>query len=429
LESVRRDRLDAIVIGAGMAGVTAGRALAQAGLRVLLLEGRRRIGGRIHTLRDFCDAPVEAGAEFIHGRAAKTWPDVQAAHLAVRPSPHKRQVMMNIGDGARWLPAALANPQAWPAFTILGSITRAASERDDLSAAEFIARQGYRGRARTLAEMVLGAHPPGDLSDIGIRGFVADGVLRLENGSDYRIDAGYDQLVEHIASGLTIEYGFVVSSIQWSTTSVAIESKDGRSVRASAAVLTVPAGVLQAGSIHFSPMIPESKRLALEGITTGPVFKMLLLFEEPFWPKGLSALFCGVGPATLYWNVFYPSNTAPPVLCAYATGPRATALSRVSEEDALTQILEDLRSNFQTEVPWPTTWRCVDWSKDPFACGGYSFVRPGAAAARVKLAAPTTGMLFWAGSETATVPIAATVEGAFTSGLRAAEELLQAIGE
>jgi monoamine oxidase len=419
-------RSDVLVIGAGMAGVTAARALTRAGLRVLVLEARHRLGGRIHTVREFCAAPVEAGAELIHGTAAKTWPEVKAAGLRVRPSPHERGAMMNLGDGARWFPAALINPQVWPAFTILRRIAHAASERNDLSAAEFIKRQGYRGHARTLAEMVLSSHLPGSLDDIGVQGFVADGVLRLETGSDYRIDDGYDRLVEHIAHSINIEYGFEVSSIQWSSDGVEVGSTDGRYVEARAAVVTLPVGVLKSGAIRFSPSLPEDKDLALKGIIMGPVVKVLLLFEEPFWPRRLSALLCGIGPVTLYWNVFYASSLEAPVLCAYCTGSRAVALSRISEEEAVDRIIGDLRKNFPKATLRLAAWRLIDWSKDPFARGGYSFLRPDAVGARRQLAAASTGKLFWAGSETATMPIAATVEGAFTSGLRAAEDVLEA---
>ena len=68
---------DVVVIGAGMAGVTAARELTRAGLSVCVLEARDRVGGRVHSVRDFCDEPVEGGAEFIHGSDAHTWPDVK----------------------------------------------------------------------------------------------------------------------------------------------------------------------------------------------------------------------------------------------------------------------------------------------------------------------------------------------------------------
>ena len=65
----------------------------------------------------------------------------------------------------------------------------------------------------------------------------------------------------------------------------------------------------------------------------------------------------------------------------------------------------------------------IDWGRDPFSCGGYTFLRPGGTGARRRLAAADTGALFWAGSATESTPIAATVEAAYLSGLRAAAEV------
>ncbi|MCX5738197.1 MAG: FAD-dependent oxidoreductase, partial [Proteobacteria bacterium] len=67
--------------------------------------------------------------------------------------------------------------------------------------------------------------------------------------------------------------------------------------------------------------------------------------------------------------------------------------------------------------------RRIDWSADPFAAGGYTFLRTEARGARQRLAAPDTGALFWAGSATQRVPIADTVEAAYASGVRAAGEV------
>ena len=418
--------LDVVVVGAGMAGVTAARSLVRAGLRVLLIEARQRLGGRIHTLRDLCDAPVEAGAELIHGPRAQTWLEVREAGLSVRRNSHgAAATMIDLGEGGRWLPYALANPQTWHSFGVLRRL--ATAQPHDMSARDFIERCGYAGRARSLAEMVFTAHLPGSLDEIGIQGFIDDGVLELETSQDYRINEGYDNLIEHVGQGIQAEVGFVVRTIEWSPEGVVIGDADGRERSARAAISTLPVGVLQNGAITFKPELPATKRTALRQMVMGPVLKLLMRFEEPFWPRRLAAVYCASGPVTLYWNVFYGASGALPVLTAYCTGARAAAFAELSEEEVVVRVLQDLRRHFPRGGQKLIAWRLVDWSGDPYSRGGYTFLRPGATGARARLAASDTARLMWAGAETATEPIAATVAGAYASGLRAAFDVVKAL--
>ncbi|MBW2698945.1 MAG: FAD-dependent oxidoreductase, partial [Deltaproteobacteria bacterium] len=173
------------------------------------------------------------------------------------------------------------------------------------------------------------------------------------------------------------------------------------------------------------PDLPLSKQSALRKLEMGPVVKLLLLFKERFWPSWAANIGCGTGPVTLYWPTSYRSGREVPVLTAYATGPRASHLSDLSEEEAMDVVLKDLKRLFPKAEPARlcTDVMRIDWSKDPFACGGYTFIKPGGAGARALLAADDTPPLFWAGSATIWSPIAATVEAAFSSGLRAAREV------
>ncbi len=132
---------------------------------------------------------------------------------------------------------------------------------------------------------------------------------------------------------------------------------------------------------------------------------------------------------TLYWPVSYrvPASAGggaepPAVLTAYATGPRAAALGKISDDQAVATVLAHLGRLFPRAAPRLTGHRRIDWAADPYSRGGYTFLRPGGTGARARLAAADTGALFWAGDASATRGIAATVEGAFTSGLRAAAE-------
>jgi len=414
--------IDVVVIGAGMAGVTAARELVRAGHSVIVVEGRDRIGGRVWSIRDFCSDPVEAGAEFIHGVGAQTWPEVQSAGLATRPCPLIRDTMFNVGGGTRWLPWILLHPGVWPTFPILRALRKAGPP--DRTAREFIDERGYRGRARTLAQMTTTAHLPGSIDEVGVLGLGADGILHLETGLNHRLAGGYDALTEHIGSALDVRLGFAVETIAWSDEAVTVRSTRGEEITGRAAVCTLPVGVLKSGSTRFLPELPEAKRSSLESMTMGPVLKLLLHFSEPFWPAWVANIGCGTGPVTLYWPVFYGAEGKPPVLIAYCTGPRAARLSELGEEEAVEIVLADLRRLFPKADPHRVliAQRRVDWATDPFSRGGYTFLRPGGVGARERLRAADTGALFWAGSATEWDPIAATVEAAYKSGLRAASE-------
>jgi monoamine oxidase len=416
---------DVIVIGAGMAGVTAARELSRQGLAVTVVEARDRTGGRIYSVRDFCGAAVEGGAEFIHTGDAEMWPEVRAAALAVRACPLARNSMFNLGGRTLWLPWILLHPGVWPAFPILRQIRQIGSE--DLSAREFIERHRFRGLARIMAEMTLTAHLPGTVDEVGVLGLLEDRVLKLETGSYHRVADGYDRLPTSIAQGLDIHLGFVVETVAWGPEGVRVVASDGREFSARTAISTLPFGVLKSGAIRFVPELPERKQSTFAHLQMGPVLKLLLHFREPFWPRWLSNLGCGTGPVTLYWPVFYGTQGMPAVLTAYCTGARAAHLSGLGEEQGLDVVLADLQRLFPKAKPRQIllAWRRIDWTTDPFACGGYTFLRPGGSGARVRLAAADTGALFWAGAATATPTIADTVQAAYLSGLRAAAEARQ----
>jgi monoamine oxidase len=409
-----------------MAGLTAARHLVDAGLSVTVVEARDRLGGRIHTVRDFCSEPIEAGAEFIHGAGAEHWEVARQARVRTRPSSNFRGVMFDVGGGAQWLPLVLLHPRVWPTFTILRALR--AERSSDLSAREFIERRGFRGRARVMAEMVLTAHLPGSVDEVGVLGLVEDQVLTLETGLNHRVSDGYDRLPGHLAHDLDIRIGFDVEAVVWRDDAVRLRSRSGEEVSARYAVCTLPVGVLQSNRVRFFPQLPQSKRQALEQMVMGPVVKVLLGFTERFWPKSMGMVASGVGPVTLYWAVFHAlDGAAPPVLCAYATGPRAAKLSSVGEEEAAHICIDDLTRMFPKAQPAALLdrFRRIDWTSDPFSCGGYTFLRPGGTGARARLAASDTGALFWAGSATATGTIAASVQAAYVSGQRAAREILQ----
>lgn len=419
-DSARPTHADVIVLGAGMAGVTAARALAEEGASVIVVEARDRVGGRIHTLRDFAETPVEAGAEYIHGSRAATWAAVRTAGLRTQRVPTSYS-WAQLGQSTRWLPLQLAHPDVWPSFSISWVVRHRRGQ--DISAASFIATKGYRGRALELARLTLVSHLPGSPEQVGLNGLVADGVLHLEKGTNHRVLDGYDLLPQQAAAGLDVRLERRVASLSWGPEGVEVTTQGGETFTGRSAICSLPHGVLASGAVTFDPALPEPKVRAIEQIATGAVAKVLLRFDERFWPRYMGQVICGSGPATLYWATSFRTD-GPPVLSAYATGPRGVALSEAGPDKAPDIVLDDLERLFPRARPRRLVRdvRFVDWLTDPSAYGGYTYLPPGAVGARAALAAADTGPLLWAGSATTWQPSSDTVEAAYFSGLRAARE-------
>ncbi|MFQ5350508.1 MAG: flavin monoamine oxidase family protein, partial [Thermoanaerobaculia bacterium] len=231
------------------------------------------------------------------------------------------------------------------------------------------------------------------------------------------------------ANGLDIRLGCPVETVFWDSKAVRVRFRNGREIEARAAISTLPVGVLRSGAVRFVPPLPESKQRALTQIEMGPVLKLLLRFKERIWPRWTELIACGTGPVNLYWSVFRGVEGRPPVLSAYCIGPRAAKLSKVSGEEATEIAIADLQRLFPKADPRRAlvSCRCIDWTRDPFARGGYTFLRPGGRGARARLRAADTGVLFWAGAASESQPIAEIVETAYRSGLRAAAEVRAAL--
>lgn len=415
------ERHDVIVIGAGMAGVTAARNAGRAGLDVVVIEATDRVGGRMLTARDFASDPVEHGAEFVHTHSADTWPEIRAGGFETLECQPASGYLMSMGG--RWSPELFEDPTIAEMGDLLGAVEQFSGSEQ--TAAAFVDARGLTGVGRAMADQMLTVHPLGDLDQLSMEGIRDDRVIELERGTDWRLAVGYDALPAWIGAGLDVRFESRVARIEWSDAGAAVVCVDGERFEARAVVCTLPIGVLKSGAIRFSPELPSAKWRALDGLDMGPVLKVLVRFSERFWPETLTMLGCD-GPVRLYWTPLYGRDNPEPVLTAYVGGHRARALSAMTEADATATVLADLDRLFPAEKPSQLArdTRRVDWCTNENTRGGYSYVRLGGAGSRAALAAADTGALFWAGDGTSTTTIAAVVHAAYATGVRAADEVI-----
>lgn len=428
---------DVLVLGAGVAGLKAARDLRFAGRRVVVLEARDRVGGRVWTDRSFASHPVEFGAEFVHGDRADTWDLVRALDLEARRWPKEDESLVRGEDGVlRTMRAARALDPAFDATRAMALADVPAGRYEDLDA--HLARLGWSADQRRFVRRAF-ANAAGDdphhLSATAIR----LGLAQDDAGEgDFRLPGGQDALPRALAEGLDVRLGRAVTRVAVGLDGVVVDSVptagagaldgDARPERwdAAACVVALPLGVLQAGGVVFEPGLDALKGVALAGLRMGPVIKLVYrLDRDPFDPvpggPPIEALYAR-GTPPMWWTSS-PAGTEQPVWTGFVSGSGAADLLRLEEAEALRRAFATLATESGRPDLRALAGRRIGWPDDPWARGGYSHVIPGHVGVRAALAAPTPP-LWWAGEATAPEGCAATVHGAWRSGARAAREVL-----
>jgi monoamine oxidase len=431
------DPVDVIVIGGGVSGLAAARELARAKQRVILLEARPRLGGRIHTIRPSgWPQPVELGAEFIHGGNPDLWGLVKRAHA--RP----RKLIVR-----HWLRRGGSFETISDVDRKLGSVTGLIhpAKAGDLSFAEYFRRYPAKVPAEDwmLARGLVEGFEAATMEKISARSLAGEFV---DEGDQYVVPGGYDQLVRSLADdcargGVRLIQEMVVRSVAWRRGHVRIVARDSitnsaRTYTARAAVVTLPLGVLKAragpGAVRFRPGL-RAKRDAISRMQVGHVMRLNIRFTRAAWRRFLPAAlrrvrrtgFGFIHSAAKGVPVWW-SHSDQPVLVGWAGGPAAKPLLRLAPRarldralDSLGEILGVAPDSLRGGV---RDWQSAEWTGDPFSRGAYSFTAAGQDHRGKELAQPLERTLFFAGEATALGSEVGTVHGALRSGIRAAAE-------
>ena len=399
-----------VVVGAGLAGIAAARALQARGVEVVVVEARDMVGGRTRSA-DLGGLAVDLGASFVHGPQGNPISalaqDVGFRVVALpegeprlfrggeQLSADEVEALYEDGDG---LYAQLAELPADPGDSVADGV----EQLGGTSAASgfYLATEVEDDIAASLDEMALAA-------------FDADGELP---GGDRFLLPGYGPLATQLAQGLDVRPGQPVREVRLEGEGVVVQT-DGGALRADACVVAVPLGVLQAGGVRFDPPLPAAHRDALAALAMGVLEKVWLRFDEPAWPAGTSELgSLDDGVRVRWWGVMDELLGAP-VLLGFAGGRRGRGLT-------LAEALRDLGTALGEDPPAPAASLVTGWASDPWAGGSYSYVPAGGdRAARAVLAEPIEARLVLAGEHTC-LDYPGTAHGAWWSGERAASQLL-----
>jgi len=404
---------DVIVVGAGVAGLGAARALSDAGFDVLICEAHSRIGGRVQSLRRSREHVIELGAEFIHGDTVSTWQLVR--QLTLSTSVDARWDGRMVWDGQqlqRMTHLVPHDPQLRALLTIEDALLDYSGP--DMSFASWLESHGYTGVARHLADIRLShsaATMPERQSVLAMR----SDLLASEHlgGNDHHIEAGYSQIIYHLADGITIWCDTPVIAIHDEGSCCRVVLGDGRTRTARYVVVTVPLTILKAGLIRFDPALSAAKTTAIHAIDMHAALKVVLQFDQPFWPEDMSFLTLS-DPAPVWWT----PRSGSPYLMGLFTGERAQHM-RMMPDIVATCVTHITQAFALTTTPVLQWSHVEDWLADPWIRGGYSSVPVGAHGQRDALAA-AHGRVHFAGEATALDGQSASVHGALSSGWRAA---------
>ncbi|HEY1793366.1 MAG TPA: NAD(P)/FAD-dependent oxidoreductase [Opitutaceae bacterium] len=421
---------DAVVIGGGVAGLSAALELSRGGSSVVLLEARGRLGGRILTTRpEGWPGPVELGAEFVHVGNAALWRALGAARIRARRLGEQHWTLR---DGELRRIRGLDRK--------VGAVTRLIKPRlaGDLSFAEYFRRHppAVSGAEWALARNFVEGFEAAPLGMASARALAGES---LDRAHQYVLPRGYDRLVAHLAAeclrrGVQIETGSVVRAVSWGAGKAAVTYRARRGaqrrVAARAVVVALPLGVLKSrGAIRFTPAL-SGKRDCLRRMQVGSVFRIAVRFRKAKWsallprklrgPKGPGFIHAG-GAVPVWWG-----HSRDPLLVGWAGGPAARALLRLAPGARRRRALASLAGalgcgpgKLRASVAECAAW---DWTADPFSRGAYSYAAKGADGLSRVLARPISATLFFAGEATADGADMGTVHGALASGLRAGAE-------
>ncbi|MDW4572214.1 NAD(P)/FAD-dependent oxidoreductase [Microbacterium sp. M3] len=428
------DHFDTIVVGAGVAGLSAARLLVEAGRDVVVFEARDRVGGRISTDRRF-GLTSDMGASWIHGVTDS--PVAAAAQAFGMPmveftvggyQPDSRPIAYYGPDGKRLTDAAtrafVADIHAVDAalIDVVAASAPDASYRDVTE--EALGAQGWdeerTQRVREYLEHRSEEQYGAWIEELAAHGLDDDSI----DGDEVVFPDGYDRLPRRLAEGLDIRLIHVVSAVQWSAEGVVVTTDHGV-FSADNAVVTVPVGVLQSDEFVIEPPLPEPVAGALSRLRMNAFEKVFLRFPTKFWDEGVYAI-RQQGPESRWWHSWYDLTAlhGAPTLLTFAAGPAAVETWDWTEDEIVASILDQLRRLYGDRVEQPTSVHVTDWQDDPWSHGSYAYMTVGSTTAdHDDLATPVGGVLHLAGEATWTDD-PATVPAAMFSGHRAAERVL-----
>ena len=401
--------LDAVVVGAGAAGLVAARELERAGLAVRVVEARARVGGRAWTDHQPFDVPIDRGCAWLHAADRSPWTEHarRRGFTVIERSPDWQQWI-----GRQRVTAELRRRLDADWDRAAEAIAAAARAGHDVPASTVLPADL---EFRPLFDAVMSWSMGVDTADLSTTDFVASDDVDVNWG----VREGLGSVVASLAQGLDVLLHCPVTAIDWSGSTVRAATAAG-TLDCRAVVVTVPTTLLARGEPRFVPTLPASYGEAFAGLPLGVANKVFLELDPGALPyEGMVNFVASAATARTLSCTVRPAGHE--LLLCYFGGRHARELEeRGALEAAARDALTDLFG-----ADWGRRIRRVTataWAGDRWARGSYSAARPGFAHCRAVLGQPVAERVFFAG-DACTTDTFGEIRGAWASGVEAARRV------
>ena len=440
-----------IIIGAGMAGLSAAHELNKAGWAVTVLEARSRVGGRVHTVREFSHGLVaEGGAEYInesqhrmialakefdlHLGAVGSWQNQSGDWAALQGKAGY------LHDTALWgADLDAENTKVWVALAELGkqvtdlsnpAASKNAKALDSQNAESWLQNLNVHPLAKVLFANHIRSEYTCEPKDFSLLDLARNAAMYYSdpNASDpaYRIIGGNDQLPQAMAKRLPdVRMNAVVTSIKLLDEKVEIVYKQAdnfHTLQASYAILATP--LTTARLIDFEGTLPPAHHAMVHELSYGSVTKVMIEYKKRFWhDRGWNGRLNTDLPIVFTWDATSHLEGEHGILTAYTGGEPGAALTRLSDTDRIKTAVSAIESIFPGSSNLIENTQTIAWRNEAFTLGSYMAYAPSQVTSHWQALFSPAGRLYFAG-EHATV-YQGFMEGAVESGQRAAKSIIE----
>lgn len=407
--------VDVIIVGAGMAGLTAAKELTKAQKTFVVLEAQDRIGGRALVSHEF-SKPIDLGAAWFHG--------VDKNPLV----PIADQMGFTRVDTDLEGPIYVGNRKA-----TLKEIRACEKTSKKLDAA--LAQAHASGDDKAVSQLV----PKAPCADV-----VDSNVGRLENGAETEkvssitaglFDSGNDDFVREGIGTFVAAYGKdvpvrlneIVTAIDYSDSGVVVSLASGERVLGRRVLVTVSNGVLSAKKITFNPPLPDWKNDAIKRLPMGLMNKVVMQFKSDIFkdtPKNSWVMWDGPADDNIAF-VIRPLDA--PIAVAFYGGEQAKKFEN-DDAAALAHAKEALRSMFGDAVDKEfDRSQITKWGQNPWTLGAFSYVTPNSSTMHVVMQKPVNERVFFAGEACARPEFNGALHGAYESAVESSKMIIDSL--